>query len=164
MRRHLGSVLCKLLYTLIGDLLLINFLLGFCFLFFGCAGRLFFFIHDFFEVGGIDEIVNVPVGVRDDRVFWWEAPLPIYDELIPKSTQEHWWRPRGSCYDRHYMYNCYRKLLSLLLQGYRLFPLREWSRQQDLVSPVVPGESLPDIRIFHILLFEDGAAALYLAS
>lgn len=34
------------------------------------------------EVGGVDVVVDVAVGVRDAGIFRTEAPLPVDDELI----------------------------------------------------------------------------------
>lgn len=39
------------------------------FIFDGCASRLFF-IHNFLVGGGVDEVVNIAVGIGDDGVFW----------------------------------------------------------------------------------------------
>ena len=42
--------------------------------------------HYLFEVGGVDEVVYVAVGVGDDRVFRREPPFSVNDELILMKT------------------------------------------------------------------------------
>ena len=44
--------------------------------------RLIFIIHDFFKVSGVDEIVDVSIGVGDDGIFRRKSPFSIDDELV----------------------------------------------------------------------------------
>ncbi len=34
------------------------------------------------EVGGVDVVVDVAIGIRNAGVFWTEPPLAIYYELV----------------------------------------------------------------------------------
>jgi hypothetical protein len=83
MRRQLWCVLGELLNSLIGGLLFYNSLLA---LLTPAGHWLIFSVHYLFEVGGVDEVVYVAVGVGDDRVFRREPPFSVNDELILMKT------------------------------------------------------------------------------
>lgn len=74
------------------------------------------------EVGGVDVVVDVAVGVGNAWIFGTEAPLSIDDELVLMQSS-------GKLLDRSLPYDGDGKLVALLLKRYGLLPLIEGASQ-----------------------------------
>lgn len=89
MRGQFRSVFRKLLHSLIGRFFVSVILLPSRLILSTYPRRLLFFIHYLLKVCVVDEVVDIPVGVRYDRVLGGEPPLAIDDELVPASFNHH---------------------------------------------------------------------------